>query len=121
MKRISIALFFGVSILFIYSCKKKNENPANPPTGTPLEFTSLVADSSAIYVGETSTITATAKGDNLTYTWAMSHGDLFGSGKTVYYGAQSCCVGMNTVSCTVTGSGSTITKTTVIEALPSGH
>jgi hypothetical protein len=120
MKKGILILFITSAVLFAYSCKKKNEQP-NPSTATPLEFTSLVADSSAILTGETSTITATAKGDNLTYTWAMSHGDLFGSGSTVFYGAQSCCVGINTVSCTVTGSGSSITKTTTIEVLQSGH
>ena len=117
MKRGFVIVVFAIGIIFFNSCKKKHETPI--PT-VPLVFTDFTIKPGTVDPGETSTINATATGSNLTYKWSTSHGDLLGSGSTVMYGAQPCCVGTNTITCTITDGSSSIAKNVFLEVRP-GH
>ena len=118
MKKLIIIVFFAFGIIFIHSCKKKHQS--TPAPTIPLQFTSLTVNPTPVYPGTTSTITATATGSNLVYTWTISHGDLFGSGAVVEDFTQPCCVGFNTVTCTVSDGTNSISKNAILEVYP-GH
>lgn len=113
-------LFFtvaGVCFFFISSCKK--ETPAPEPSA-PLVFSSLTLERDTINPGGTTKVIATAAGDNINYQWYTTHGDLFGSGSTVTFGAAPCCVSNdNRVYCTISdGKNSESKYVPVIVVLP---
>ena len=110
-------LFLVVASVFVcwYSCKKKET--ASEPTTTPLEFTSFTIYPDTTNPGGTATVTATAKGDNVNYQWSTSHAELFGYGSTVVMGAAPCCIGTNTVFCTVSDGKNNISKQVTIQVV----
>jgi hypothetical protein len=109
MNRLNILLaVISTGMILIFSCKKKDAVPA-PPT-TPLVFSSMAISPDTIAPGETATVTTAATGDNLSYQWTTSHGDLFGYGSSVVFGAAPCCAGSNTVFCTVSDGNTSASK-----------
>ena len=110
MKKILLLLPVFV-ILILAGCKKEksyfpqsqeSEVAPPPPSNTQeFSFSKLEAIPDTIDVGDYSDIYATATGGNLTYTWYIGHGDLFGSGYHIECGAQSCCIGTHQIKCTV--------------------
>jgi hypothetical protein len=90
---IIISIFFSL----IISCKKKDKTPTNEKTFT---FNSLKVDHDSIAKGNVTNITAIVTG-NVTYAWAASAGDIFNSGKTILFGASTCCTGNHTITCTI--------------------
>ncbi len=60
--------FILISILFVYCKKEKTTEPEK--SGTPPNFISLYANDSTLLVNDTTTITAVATGEQLTYTWS---------------------------------------------------
>lgn len=104
-------LLFVVVISMLISCKKEGsyfpasksniQLPEQDPNSDVFSFTALEAFPDTILVGEYADIVATATGKNLTYTWYVGHGDLFGSGYHIQAGAQPCCVGTHQIKCTV--------------------
>lgn len=118
MKRILLlsALF---AFMFFAGCKKEgsyfpqsgNSDIVPPPADTTstFSFTKLEIIPDTIQVGGYADIYATATGRNLTYTWYIGHGDLFGSGYHIQCGAQPCCIGTHQIKCTVSdGSNSEV-------------
>ena len=102
MKVIKQILIASALLISIAGCKK-NETPAQT-VSTPLDFRSISAANTTIAINSSTTITATATGEGLTYLWAVesgSAGDIIGSGASVTYGASPCCGGSNTITCTV--------------------
>lgn len=67
----------------------------------PLVFTSLKAENDSVQLGKTTKITALAIGDQLSYLWKASLGDILGSGASVTYTPTPCSLGKVTVTCTV--------------------
>jgi hypothetical protein len=108
MKTKILSAIITAGIIFFWSCKKK-ETPSPDPT-TPLEFTSLTLNPDTITPGTFTAVSAAAKGDNLSYQWSTTHGDLFGSGASITYGSAPCCVGTNVITCKVSDSKNSITK-----------
>ena len=97
LKTTSITIGLAV-ILFFISCNKE-EDTGDP--SLPLIFTSLVADNDTIAPGESTEITATATGYNITYNWSATAGDILGSGAQVVYAASPCHAGRNQINCTI--------------------
>jgi len=96
MKTLKIAF---VLFVFLFSlCSKEDEE--NGPEA-PLEFLSLVAEDDTLASGETTKITATATGSNLSYYWSATQGDILGSGYQVTYASSPCQAGTNQVTCEV--------------------
>jgi hypothetical protein len=118
MKNISIIIMAAAMMVAVAACKKDKQPPANP---TPLTFSSLTAQRDTLIAGEPTTVTATATGDGLTYTWTLepnSAGDLIGSGMQITYLSGSHCVGQNTIRCTVKDTnGNSQSKTVTITVL----
>ncbi len=111
-KYYTVPLFCLLLLAVIMSCKKddngKNDNGDN---GTPLVFSELVAESDTIVSGTSTSITATATGYNLTYSWSATAGNILGSGHEVIYTTPPCVPGINQISCTIKdGNNKTETK-----------
>jgi hypothetical protein len=97
MKNLTTIVVLIISVFFI-SCKKKDKTQnSNEKVYT---FNSLKADHDSIAQGNVTNITASISGD-VTYSWAASAGDIFNSGKTILFGASTCCTGNHTITCTV--------------------
>lgn len=104
---------FTLSLVFLLlsmtACEKKPHYESEL-----IEFTSLKTDLDTLLVGQTATITAIAEGNNITFSWAASTGDLLGSGDVVYYLAGICSIGSNIITCTATGDNRSESKTVTI-------
>lgn len=113
MKRKILFFTLVMAVLFLYfSCKKESAAPPeNPAVSVPLAFTELKAQSTGIHVGETTVITAVVSGNNLTFNWSCTAGTLVGEGTEVTYGSTcNSCVGLNTITCTVSDGSTSQTK-----------
>ncbi len=97
----SLLLFVAICSLFISACDKDNNDNVN----VPLVFDSLTATNDTIFPGGTTEITAIASGDDITYTWTATAGDILGSGNRITYVSPPCTVGENDITCTVTDKG----------------
>ena len=84
-----------------------NSAPANP--GGAFSFTKITVNPNPIKIGAASKVIATASGNNLTYKWSTSHGDLFGTGSAIYY--SDSCIGAYTITCVVSDGTHTATIT----------
>lgn len=109
MKKAYLSVF--ITAAFCLGCSKSDNSipyatSKNYPAaqaayspGGPFSFTGIDVNPSTIKIGKPATLVAKATGANLTFTWTTSHGDLFGSGSSIYY--SDSCVGTYTVTCTV--------------------
>jgi hypothetical protein len=95
---ILITIIIIVSIGFT-CCKKKTDNPDN--TVKAYTFDNLKVDHDSIAQGNVTNITANVSGDAVTFSWSASAGDIFNSGKTILFGASTCCTGNHIITCTV--------------------
>jgi len=105
--KLTALLFVTVIIsgIMFSSCKKENVEPQdnNSTSVDEFEFTSLDADKTTLDLGEMTTITATVKGENITYQWTTTRGTILGSGSQISYGTNcQSCTGQNTITCIAT-------------------
>lgn len=104
--RLLVVFHTILSIAFFISCNKEEDQPAD--TGA-IKIISLTASDSVLKAWyDTTNVTVVATGDSLRYKWECNHGTLHGSGTTVQYMAGECCVGLNTITCTVYNDTSSI-------------
>ena len=80
-----------------------------PNAGGVFSFTKITISPNPVIKGTASKVIATATGNNLTYTWSTSHGELFGSGSAIYY--SDSCLGTYTITCVVSDGTRTATIT----------
>ena len=92
-----MVLLFG--LIVVLSCEKEDIPDGNDKE--PLVFTSLRAARSPIFTEDTTRITATASGYNLSYHWFVEKGDLLGTGSEITFVATPCTIGDNDIICTV--------------------
>jgi len=111
-KSVFILFVFSVCLVFC-SCKKSNNDVIDygtsknysstastpPSTGGTFSFTKITLTPNPVKIGVASKLYATATGNNLTYKWTTSHGDLFGNGAAIYY--SDSCIGTYTITCVV--------------------
>lgn len=107
IKRLTFAFF--VLILATTACSKEE----NGDSEEPLVYASLTAIKTTLKPGETTRINAVATGSNLKYIWTATQGDILGSGAEVTYAPSICHVGMNQVSCEITGGKNQSEKKTI--------
>jgi hypothetical protein len=102
-----IVLSFFAFAAFV-SCSKEEDLPDD--TGA-IKIISLSATDTSVKAWTDSVyIQVVAKGDKLQYKWKSNHGTLFGSGTQVGYTAGECCVGLNTITCTVYNDTCSVSK-----------
>jgi hypothetical protein len=98
----------------MHSCsKEKNDEPSGD-----IVIQQLSCTSNPIMAWDTTCITMEATGSELQYRWEANHGDINGRGKTVKYAAGECCVGLNTITCTVFNSSGEVSDTIMIRVTP---
>jgi len=93
-------LFSGVVLIVALSACHKSSTPTPDNSSGTFKFTKLVANDTVIKVNEITTLTATATGEGLTYTWTCDFGTFIGSGNTVQW--TVCHADNFTINCTVT-------------------
>ena len=123
MRKLVYVLF--VFYLVLTGCKKSNDvipygtsiNYSNisgtpPNTGGAFSFTKITINPNPVKPGVASKVFVTATGNNLTYKWSTSHGELFGSGSAIYY--SDSCLGTYTITCVISDGTHTATITVPI-------
>ncbi len=113
MKRRNFALLLLFACL-IFACKKEDDTPPEGPTEHVI-IDSLTATFYTVKAWDTTTITCYARGENLVYGWECDHGNFNGSGTQIKYAAGECCIGLNTITCTVSNDSATVSKDIQIE------
>jgi|GEM_PF-5305163 len=107
-----ILLVLAVLLVFV-SCKKKEAEVNDEP----FEFISLTASDTFPSINEYTTLTATTKGSDLTYTWNYHAGVVVGSGAVVQF--VLCHSERVDVTCDVSNSsGQVLSKTIQIDVKP---
>ncbi|MCK9255730.1 MAG: hypothetical protein GX793_01690 [Bacteroidales bacterium] len=103
MKSLKFFLFvlIGSLALTFIACEPDKPEPDKPEPEIKLEFLSLTADKELLYAGETATITAEAKGEEVTYQWSATMGSIIGSGETVTFAPTPCNTGESTITCKI--------------------
>lgn len=100
--------FIAFAAAIIYSCDKNDGD--NPDA---IQFTDLYAEEDTLFIADTTTITAVATGNGLSYIWSASKGDIDGFGSVVKYLSPPCQSGDFIVSCKVKDNANN-TKTRTI-------
>lgn len=86
-------------------------------SGDPPNIQSVAAAPNTIFVGESSLITVVASdpaGGELTYEWDAGLGEIIGQGAEVFYTAQWCCVGRNSIIVRVINEGGGVAVASVL-------
>jgi hypothetical protein len=109
----------GILALLLSACVQPEvTDSASGPNSNPV-IKSLTADPPRGFVGRVVTLTVEAEdpdGDELSYSWFMTAGDIYREGPVVSYVVTYCCVGINSVTVTVKdGRGGVATKTIDVE------
>jgi hypothetical protein len=104
-------LISGVVLMVALAACHKNSTTPDNNNGT-LKFTSLVANDTVIKINEITTLTATATGEGLTYTWTCDFGTFIGSGNTVQW--TVCHADNFTINCMVTDKNSNSASKTIV-------
>lgn len=96
----SCYIVFLIIFLFHSGCSK-DEKGNGGDTDQPLIFVSLVAEKDTLAPGQSTKITATATGYQISYNWTATAGDILGSGHSVTYATSPCHIGKNKITCTI--------------------
>ena len=113
MKKVRVILLLIIINLLFFGCKKSSSDSilfgtsksysnvtSAPPNSTgTFSFSKITITPNPVKIGVASKLYATASGNNLTYKWTTSHGDLFSTGSSIYY--SDSCIGEYTVTCVV--------------------
>ncbi len=112
MKTLSLILISFVIIISV-SCQKNDDIGEN--TTDKITIDSLVANYYTVIAWDTTTITCYATGDSLIYGWECDHGNFNGSGTQIRYAAGECCVGINTITCSISNRLGIVSESIKIE------
>ncbi len=114
-------ILYLLPLVFFLGCQKKQQDI---PHGTsthysqtisslnsngPFSFTSIDINPNPVQKGNVAKVTANATGKNLSFKWSTPHGDIFGTGSTVYY--SDSCIGTYQITCTVSDGTNSVTIT----------
>jgi hypothetical protein len=113
MKKRYFILLLAIGVL-IFGCKKEDESPPDSPTDHVI-IDSLTASFYTVKAWDTTTISCYARGENLVYAWECDHGNFNGSGTQIKYAAGQCCIGLNTITCTVSNDSAQVSRDIQIE------
>lgn len=113
---LKLITYFTLIFAFIYftSCNKDDNDSANNTTDQ-ITIDSLAASFYTVKAWDTTTITCYASGQNLEYAWECDHGNFNGGGTQIKYAAGECCVGINTILCTVSNEFGHVSESVQIE------
>lgn len=98
--KINYLIILTILAILFFSCGKNNDDIIEDTTDQ-ISIDSLTASFYTVKAWDTTTINCYATGIDLVYAWECDHGNFNGSGTQIKYAAGECCVGINTISCTV--------------------
>jgi hypothetical protein len=102
---------------FIFSgCNEKDSR--EPVNDGSLKIVSLTATKDTIHAWDTTILLVTSNKIAELIEWEANHGTLLGGGDSIIYSAGNCCLGTNTIKCTISGGGATDTASIRIHVLP---
>ncbi len=101
-------------IMFSIACEKNNEKIIEDTTDE-ITIDSLIANFYTVKAWDTTTITCYAHGLDLIFSWECDHGNFNGGGTQIKYAAGECCVGLNTITCTVSNETGQVSRNIQIE------
>ncbi len=99
MQRYSYFILILIFMAAFAACDKDDD--IDNGEKEPLVYESLEAEDEEIEIGETTKVTATASGTDLTYNWSTTGGSIVGSGSTITYASDPCEPGEHTITCEV--------------------
>lgn len=120
--KITILLLLAFSgLLLLNSCSKDSTTSGNETETMPV-ITNISADKTQILYGgsESANLSCEATGGNLTYVWQVDLGDLVPQNSThskVSFTGAACCVGDKIITCTVSNSKGSVSKSITIKIL----
>lgn len=110
----SYLILLAIFVSFFISCnKEKDEELKN--TTDQISIDSLTATFYTVKAWDTTTINCYANGVDLIYAWECDHGNFNGSGTQIKYAAGECCVGLNTITCSVSNDFGQVSEDIQIE------
>ncbi len=123
MRKAPFICFIFITVISFSGCKKTGDDSiahgssvnystvsgsqTNP--GGVFSFSKITVSPNPVKIGAASQLTAVASGNNLTYVWTTSHGDLFGKGYKIWY--SDSCIGEYSVTCVVSDGKQSATIT----------
>jgi len=115
MKLLIKTLFASLIFFTLLSCEEKINEPEISDTS---KIDSLTAGNYSIKAfTDTTTIRVHYNDLGQDISWEADHGTLSGEGKEIIYFAGECCVGLNTITCTLTDSTGQISENIKIEVI----
>ena len=109
--------------LLVIGCSQKSTNPDDGSLETgPPSIVSLTAEKTQILYGgqDVAVLNCSATGGNLKYVWQVDLGDIIPLNSThskVSFNGAACCVGEKTITCTVSNSQGSVSKSIIITIL----
>lgn len=100
-------------MLFL-ACEQEKDTILEDSTDE-ITIDSLTASVYTVKAWDTTTITCYANGFDLIYAWECDHGNFNGGGTNIKYAAGECCVGLNTITCTVSNKTGQVSRNIQIE------
>lgn len=113
MKNI-IYFLLALFLVVVVSCENESDEPIED-TSDQIIFDSLTATFYSVKAWDTTTITCYARGLDLVYSWECDHGNFNGGGTQIKYAAGECCIGLNTITCTVSNESGLVSRNIQIE------
>lgn len=110
--------YFSICILFplVWACSDKDS--PTPVNYGNLKILGLTASTDTIHAWDTTTLRVKTNVPFELVQWEANHGTLLGSGASIVYSAGSCCLGTNTITCTVQSLNEKDTASIKIHVLP---
>ena len=104
MKKI-FTFYILVTLISIFIINCDNDDPTTPSVNGP-KIDSLITDKKEILAdgSDKAIITCYASGDNLSYLWEVGFGDIIpinAEASEVTFAGATCCIGEQTIKCTV--------------------
>lgn len=110
----SYFIILAILVCFFFACNKEKEDEIKDTTDQ-ISIDSLTATFYTVKAWDTTTINCYTSGVDLIYAWECDHGNFNGSGTQIKYAAGECCVGLNTITCTVSNEFGQVSEDIQIE------
>ncbi|OQX77116.1 MAG: hypothetical protein B6D61_07705 [Bacteroidetes bacterium 4484_249] len=111
MYRFYVLVLIVISI-FMFACEK---DEVDQNISDKIQIDSLTATFYTVKAWDSTLISCYARGESLIYSWEADHGNFNGSGTQIKYAAGECCVGLNTITCTISNETGQTSKDIQIE------
>ena len=105
-------IFLSIIACFLIACEKEN---ISENTTDQISIDSLKASFYTVKAWDSTTINCYATGIDLIYAWECDHGNFNGGGTQIKYAAGECCVGLNTITCTISNELGQVSEDIQIE------